>query len=102
MKFFCFVLQWVASIDISANEEADANVLAKICDSFCEHAEQVCIDVEMRTLMDKISHRSVLGKRKRSHGYKQKDRWVSHLHSKSACVICKPSENCLCFVFIQM
>ncbi|XP_017330363.1 quinoid dihydropteridine reductase a [Ictalurus punctatus] len=36
---------WVASIDIAANEEADVNVLAKICDSFCEHAEQVTSDV---------------------------------------------------------
>ncbi|KAK3564091.1 hypothetical protein QTP86_007551 [Hemibagrus guttatus] len=36
---------WVASIDIGTNEEADANVLAKICDSFCEHATQVSSDV---------------------------------------------------------
>ncbi|XP_058253928.1 quinoid dihydropteridine reductase a isoform X2 [Hemibagrus wyckioides] len=36
---------WVVSIDIGANEEADANVLATICDSFCEHAEQVTSDV---------------------------------------------------------
>lgn len=41
VNLFVVVLQWVASIDIAANEEADANVLAKICDNFCEHAEQV-------------------------------------------------------------
>lgn len=44
------MLQWVASIDIAANEEADVNVLAKICDSFCEHAEQVSIKMRMRNL----------------------------------------------------
>uniref|UniRef100_A0A8B9JZ93 Quinoid dihydropteridine reductase n=1 Tax=Astyanax mexicanus TaxID=7994 RepID=A0A8B9JZ93_ASTMX len=32
---------WVASIDIVANEEANANVLVKICESFTEQAEQV-------------------------------------------------------------
>ncbi|XP_022539709.2 quinoid dihydropteridine reductase a isoform X2 [Astyanax mexicanus] len=36
---------WVASIDIVANEEANANVLVKICESFTEQAEQVTSDV---------------------------------------------------------
>ncbi|XP_062856716.1 quinoid dihydropteridine reductase a [Trichomycterus rosablanca] len=36
---------WVGTIDIAANDEADANVLAKLCESFCEHAEQVTSDV---------------------------------------------------------
>ncbi|KAL7863600.1 hypothetical protein SRHO_G00125840 [Serrasalmus rhombeus] len=36
---------WVASVDIVANEEANANVLVKICESFTEQAEQVTSDV---------------------------------------------------------
>ncbi|XP_056328377.1 quinoid dihydropteridine reductase a [Danio aesculapii] len=36
---------WVASIDIGANEEANANVLVKICESFTDQAAQVTSDV---------------------------------------------------------
>lgn len=35
------MLKWVASIDIVANEEANANVLVKLCESFTEQAAQV-------------------------------------------------------------
>lgn len=35
------MLQWVASIDIVANEEANANVLVKLCESFSDQAAQV-------------------------------------------------------------
>lgn len=44
----------MANIDIGANEEADANVHAKICDNFCEHAEQVNIGAGTRNLMANI------------------------------------------------
>ncbi|KAK7137783.1 hypothetical protein R3I94_013435 [Phoxinus phoxinus] len=36
---------WVASIDIVANEEANANVLVKLCESFADQAAQVTSDV---------------------------------------------------------
>ncbi|XP_062332063.1 quinoid dihydropteridine reductase a [Osmerus eperlanus] len=36
---------WVGSIDIGANEEADANVLVKLCESFTQQAGQVTADV---------------------------------------------------------
>lgn len=35
------MFKWVASIDIAANEEADANVLVKLCESFTDQAAQV-------------------------------------------------------------
>lgn len=35
------MLQWVASIDIVANEEANASVLVKLCESFSDQAAQV-------------------------------------------------------------
>ncbi len=35
------MLQWVASIDIVANEEANANVLVKLSESFTDQAAQV-------------------------------------------------------------
>ncbi|XP_066574173.1 dihydropteridine reductase isoform X2 [Amia ocellicauda] len=38
-------MQWVASIDITANEEANANVLVKMTESFTEQAQQVTADV---------------------------------------------------------
>lgn len=34
-------LQWVASIDVQENEEASANVVVKMTDSFTEQADQV-------------------------------------------------------------
>lgn len=34
-------LQWVASIDLNANEYANANVTVKMTDSFTEQASQV-------------------------------------------------------------
>lgn len=34
-------LQWVASIDLNANEEASANVTVKMTESFTEQASQV-------------------------------------------------------------
>jgi len=34
-------LQWVASIDLNANEEANANVTVKMTESFTEQASQV-------------------------------------------------------------
>lgn len=37
---FCH-LQWVASIDLNANEEASANVTVKMTESFTEQASQV-------------------------------------------------------------
>lgn len=40
----CFILlplQWVASIDIGANADANANVLVKLSESFTEQAGQV-------------------------------------------------------------
>ncbi|XP_062991605.1 dihydropteridine reductase [Elgaria multicarinata webbii] len=37
---------WVASIDLAENEEACANVLVKMSDSFTEQADQVTADVE--------------------------------------------------------
>lgn len=33
--------KWVACVDVAANEEANANVLVKLTDSFPEQAEQV-------------------------------------------------------------
>ena len=36
-----FIKQWVASIDITANEEANENVLVKLTESFTEQAGQV-------------------------------------------------------------
>ncbi|KAM3866971.1 quinoid dihydropteridine reductase a [Diretmus argenteus] len=36
---------WVASIDITANEDANENVLVKMSESFTEHAGQVTADV---------------------------------------------------------
>ncbi|XP_043112423.1 dihydropteridine reductase-like [Puntigrus tetrazona] len=36
---------WVASIDVVANEEANANVLVKLCESFTDQAAQVTSDV---------------------------------------------------------
>ena len=36
-----FSLQWVASIDVQENEEASANVVVKMTDSFTEQADQV-------------------------------------------------------------
>ncbi|XP_018591237.1 dihydropteridine reductase-like [Scleropages formosus] len=36
---------WVASIDVTANEEANANVLVKLTESFTEQADQVTADV---------------------------------------------------------
>ena len=35
------LLQWVASIDVQENEEASANVVVKMTDSFTEQADQV-------------------------------------------------------------
>jgi len=40
-------LQWVASIDLNANEEANANVTVKMTESFTEQASQVQKDVFM-------------------------------------------------------
>ncbi|KAH1169729.1 hypothetical protein KIL84_000714 [Mauremys mutica] len=37
---------WVASIDLAENEEANANVVVKMTDSFTEQADQVTADVE--------------------------------------------------------
>ncbi|EPY74822.1 dihydropteridine reductase isoform 2 [Camelus ferus] len=37
--------QWVASIDLVENEEASANVLVKMTDSFTEQADQVTADI---------------------------------------------------------
>ncbi len=37
---FCH-LQWVASIDLNANDEASANVTVKMTESFTEQASQV-------------------------------------------------------------
>jgi len=34
-------LQWVASIDLTPNEEANANIIVKNGESFTEQAEQV-------------------------------------------------------------
>ncbi|KAK1804331.1 hypothetical protein P4O66_020349, partial [Electrophorus voltai] len=36
---------WVANVDIAVNEEADANVLVKLSESFTEQADQVTSDV---------------------------------------------------------
>ncbi|XP_059202370.1 quinoid dihydropteridine reductase a [Centropristis striata] len=36
---------WVASIDMAANEEANENVIVKLCESFTEQAGQVTTDV---------------------------------------------------------
>ncbi|KAI2656991.1 Dihydropteridine reductase [Labeo rohita] len=36
---------WVASIDVVANEEANANILVKLCESFTDQAAQVTSDV---------------------------------------------------------
>ncbi|KAG7461708.1 hypothetical protein MATL_G00193980 [Megalops atlanticus] len=36
---------WVGSIDIASNEDADANVLVQLSDSFTDQAEQVTADV---------------------------------------------------------
>lgn len=38
---FLFLLKWVASIDVVANEEANANILVKLCESFTDQAAQV-------------------------------------------------------------
>ncbi|CAM4551466.1 unnamed protein product [Lepidochelys olivacea] len=38
-------LGWVASIDLAENEEANANVVVKMTDSFTEQADQVTADV---------------------------------------------------------
>uniref|UniRef100_A0A8B9YG31 Dihydropteridine reductase n=1 Tax=Bos mutus grunniens TaxID=30521 RepID=A0A8B9YG31_BOSMU len=38
-------LQWVASIDVQENEEASANVVVKMTDSFTEQADQVTAEV---------------------------------------------------------
>lgn len=35
------MFKWVASMDMAANEEADANVLVKLCESFTDQAAQV-------------------------------------------------------------
>uniref|UniRef100_A0A673FP58 Dihydropteridine reductase n=1 Tax=Sinocyclocheilus rhinocerous TaxID=307959 RepID=A0A673FP58_9TELE len=43
---------WVASIDLSANEEASANVTVKMTESFTEQASQVTSDVG--ELLDKV------------------------------------------------
>ncbi|XP_006629235.1 dihydropteridine reductase [Lepisosteus oculatus] len=45
VQYFKSKSWWVASVDITANEEANANVLVKITDSFTEQAEQVTADV---------------------------------------------------------
>lgn len=37
----CLFLQWVACIDIASNENADANVLVQLSDSFTDQADQV-------------------------------------------------------------
>lgn len=38
----CFVFpQWVASIDLNANEDANANITVKMTESFTEQASQV-------------------------------------------------------------
>lgn len=39
------ILQWVASIDLNANEDADANVTVKMTESFTEQASQVTSSV---------------------------------------------------------
>ncbi|MBN3309465.1 DHPR reductase, partial [Amia calva] len=45
VRFFKARSWWVASIDITANEEANANVLVKMTESFTEQAQQVTADV---------------------------------------------------------
>ncbi|XP_036372947.1 dihydropteridine reductase-like [Megalops cyprinoides] len=47
VEYFKSKSWWVASIDITANEEASANVLVKLTDSFTEQADQVTADVSM-------------------------------------------------------
>ncbi|KAG9339841.1 hypothetical protein JZ751_022343 [Albula glossodonta] len=45
VEYFKAQRWWVASIDFSANEEANANVLVKQSESFTEQADQVTTDV---------------------------------------------------------
>ncbi|XP_007443182.1 dihydropteridine reductase [Python bivittatus] len=46
--------QWVASIDLAENEEASANVVVKMGDSFVEQADQVTEDVGKVLGKDKV------------------------------------------------
>ncbi|XP_056145874.1 quinoid dihydropteridine reductase a [Lampris incognitus] len=45
VQYFCSKGWWVASIDMAANDEANANVLVKPSESFTEQADQVTADV---------------------------------------------------------
>ncbi|XP_023655228.2 dihydropteridine reductase [Paramormyrops kingsleyae] len=45
VQYFKSKSWWVACVDVAANEEANANVLVKLTDSFPEQAEQVTADV---------------------------------------------------------
>uniref|UniRef100_A0A672NX25 Quinoid dihydropteridine reductase n=2 Tax=Sinocyclocheilus grahami TaxID=75366 RepID=A0A672NX25_SINGR len=45
---------WVASIDLNANEEANANVTVKMTESFTEQANQVTADVGELLGADKV------------------------------------------------
>uniref|UniRef100_A0A4W3HU07 Dihydropteridine reductase n=2 Tax=Callorhinchus milii TaxID=7868 RepID=A0A4W3HU07_CALMI len=45
VQFFKAKSWWVTSIDLTPNEEANANVVVKMCDSFTEQAEQVTTEV---------------------------------------------------------
>ena len=41
-----FLFQWVGSIDLMPNENADANIIVKPCESWTQQEEEVCRDVE--------------------------------------------------------
>lgn len=45
--FFCVIAQWVASIDVTENAAASANVVVKLSDSFTQQSEEVspCLSV---------------------------------------------------------
>lgn len=45
VEFFKSKHWWVASIDLASNEEANANIIVKMNESFTEQAEQVTTDV---------------------------------------------------------
>ncbi|XP_005990483.1 dihydropteridine reductase [Latimeria chalumnae] len=45
VQYFKSKSWWVASIDLTANNEANANVLVKMTDSFVEQADQVTLEV---------------------------------------------------------
>lgn len=45
---------WVGSIDLMPNEQADANVIVKPCDSWTKQEEEVCRDVESIVGSDKL------------------------------------------------